>query len=333
MITIQDVAKAAGVSPMTVSNVINDHPHVKAATRERVVKAMDELGYRVNVAARNLRAGRTFTIGVAVAEIERPYYGQLASHLIAQAARYNLRVLVEQTGSRQGEIDALAFSRNRMYDGLILSAVGLGPADTDVLPLDYPVVLLGERIFAGPVDHVAMPNNDGAIAATRHLIDRGCVRIAMLDGRRTRQPDVSSLRNDGYRTALQEAGLPINPALEVTISEFTLEEGREGIRRLVESGTPFDGVFCVTDTVALGALRGLADAHISVPGQVKVIGFDNIEEGAYSVPSLSTVDPDHELMAKTATDLLVERIAGGSAPFAPREFVSPFTIVARESTG
>jgi DNA-binding LacI/PurR family transcriptional regulator len=119
--TIQDVAKAAGVSAMTVSNVINDHPNVRRATREKVLQAMARLDYRVNVAARNLRKGRTGTIGLAVPGVNSAYYGELAVAIIAAAVRYDLRVSIEQTGAlRENELEALSLSRNRLYDGLLL---------------------------------------------------------------------------------------------------------------------------------------------------------------------------------------------------------------------
>jgi DNA-binding LacI/PurR family transcriptional regulator len=320
---------------MTVSHVINDHPHVRDTTRERVVKAMSELGYRVNVAARNLRSGRTFTIGLAVAEIDRPYWGQLAARIIAEAEKHNLRVLIEQTGaSRENEIDALALSRNRMYDGLILSTVGLGPSDSDILRVDYPIVILGERIFDGPVDHVAMANVDGARAAVQHLIEQGCRRIVMIDGHRGDAdggPAASSLRFAGYRDALSEAEIDYDDSLSIGIDQFSLASGRAATHELIASGTDFDGIFCVTDTVALGALRALADTGVDVPGQVKVIGFDNILEGEYSSPSLSTIDPDSGAMAKAAVELMVKRIGAG-ADLPPIEYVSSYRVIAREST-
>jgi DNA-binding LacI/PurR family transcriptional regulator len=149
-------------------------------------------------------------------KVDRPYYGQLAAEIITAAARHNLKVAIEQTGaSREGELDTLALSRNRLYDGLILSTVGLGLADTDLLKVDYPAVILGERIFDGPVDHVAMPNIEGARAATAHLIERGCRRIALIDGSPGKEVDVSSLRHDGYREALKTADIPVDPRLLV----------------------------------------------------------------------------------------------------------------------
>ncbi|OAH11892.1 LacI family DNA-binding transcriptional regulator [Streptomyces jeddahensis] len=334
MATIQDVAKAAGVSPMTVSNVINDHPNVRPATRKKVLDAMARLDYRVNVAARNLRTGRTGTVGLAVPEVNSPYYGRLAAAIISAAQRHNLRVSIEQTGaSRENELDALSLSRNRLYDGLILSTVGMGPADVELLKVDYPVVILGERIFGGPVDHVAMPNVDASQAATRHLIERGCRSIAILCGVVSEETDVTSLRLTGYRQALQSAGLPEDPGLLQSVETLTMHDGARRAREMVESGLDFDGVFCVTDTVAMGVLRGLADAGVRVPDQVKVIGFDNVQESAFLIPSLSTIDPDHDTMAQRAVDLLARRIRQNEPGADREEFVSPFTVVVRESTG
>jgi len=318
---------------MTVSHVINDHPHVRPETREKVLEAIARLDYRVNVAARNLRSGRTGMIGLAVPEVDRPYYGQLAARILAEAARHGLRVAIEQTGrSRRHELDALTMSRNRLYDGLILPVVGLDPSDADLLKVDYPVVILGERIFHGPVDHVAMPNVEGAQAATAHLVSRGCGRVVMLGGEPARDVGMSWLRFTGYQQALAAAGLPYDSSLVVPLEQVTMSQGRDGIRRLIRSGVSFDGVFCVTDTVAIGALRGLADEGIDVPGQVKVIGFDDIDESKYLVPSLSSVDPDHPAMARTAVDLLVRRIQGKDRDYHATEIVSKYAIVAREST-
>ncbi|MFD8382413.1 LacI family DNA-binding transcriptional regulator [Streptomyces sp. NPDC059679] len=327
------MAKAAGVSAMTVSNVINDHPNVRRATREKVLEAMARLDYRVNVAARNLSKGRTGTIGLAVPQVNSPYYSRLAATIITAAERHNLRVSIEQTGaSRENELAALSLSRNRLYDGLILSAAGLGPADAERLKVDHPVVVLGERIFGGPVDHVAMPNVEAAEAATRHLIERGCRRIAILCGP-VEEVDVSSLRLAGYRQALDKAGLPADPALIQTVERPDMREGVERAREMVDSGLDFDGLFCVNDSAAMGALRGLVSAGVRVPDQVKVIGFDNVTESEFLVPSLSTVDPDHDTMAERAVDLLIRRIEETEPGAEHEEFVSPFSVVIRESTG
>ncbi|WP_425264785.1 LacI family DNA-binding transcriptional regulator [Streptomyces incarnatus] len=248
--------RRVGVSAVTVSHVINDHPHVRPATRERVLAAMARLDYRVNVAARNLRKGRTGTIGLAVPEVNRPYYGRLAEAIITAAGRHGLRVSIEQTGARrENEPAALSRSRNRLYDGLILSTVGMGPADVEALRTEYPVVILGERIFGGPVDHVAMPNVEASAAATGHLIERGCRRVAVVCGEPRDEVDVSGLRHSGYRQALAAAGLPEDPELVRSVPALTMAAGARQARAMVADGLDFDGVFCVTDTVAMGVLR------------------------------------------------------------------------------
>ncbi|MFI7400518.1 LacI family DNA-binding transcriptional regulator [Streptomyces sp. NPDC049541] len=332
MTTIQDVAKAAGVSPMTVSNVINDHPNVRAATREKVLEAMARLDYRVNVAARNLRKGRTGTIGLAVPEVNTAYHGLLAATVIAAAERRGLRVSIEQTASRENELDALSLSRNRLYDGLILSAAGMRQGDADRLRVDHPVVILGDRIFGGPVDHVAMPDFDASRAATRHLIERGCRRIAFVCGA-VEEVDTSSLRIAGYRKALEDAGLPADPALVQQVDRLSMREGAERAREMARSGLDFDGVFCVTDSLAMGVLRGLADVGCRVPDQVKVIGFDNVPQSDFCIPSLSSVDPDHDRMAERAVDLLIRRIEQTDPPVPQQDVVVGFSLVIRESTG
>lgn len=334
MVTMHDVAKAAGVSTMTVSNVVNERQYVSPETKAKVLKAVDDLGYRVNVAARNLRAGRTGTIGLSVPELDRPYFGELAGRITQAASANGFRVAVEQTGAtRDQELSALLESRKRMYDGLILSTVALGADDADLLRVDYPVVILGERIFQGPADHVAMPNTEGMEAATRHLVEQGCRRIGMLGGPYARSGvDVGSLRLEGYRRALAASGLDFDTRLVNPLSSFTLFSGARGAAELMARVTDLDGLVCVTDTVAFGALRALHDAGLRVPQDVKVIGFDALEQDEYTVPSLSSVDPDHAFMAHTAVSMLLERIAAPEAHRPPREIMSPYRLRIRESS-
>lgn len=331
MVTIRDIAQAAGVSPMTVSNVLNNHPQVRETTRERVLQTIDELGYRVNVAARNLRRGRTRTIGFAVPELDRPYFGDLATRVVAEAERHGLHVVIEETSaSRDNELGALAHSRVRMYDGLILSAVGLGSRDADLLAVDFPMVILGERIFDGPVDHVAMPNVDGAAAAVHHLHERGCRRIAAVFAGTVADVSMSTLRREGYRRAHEELDLPLDAELSLWIPTLDLDVARAAVGRAIADGVRFDGIFCPTDYIAIAVIRALSDAGIRVPDDVKVIGFDNSALAGYLTPSLSSIDTDTDLVARTAVRLLVARIDGDAAE--PVEFVPPFRIVAREST-
>ncbi|MEJ1105887.1 MULTISPECIES: LacI family DNA-binding transcriptional regulator [unclassified Kribbella] len=331
VVTMADVARSAGVSTMTVSNVINGRPRVGAATRERVLAAISDLGYQVNLAARHLRAGRTGVVGLAVPELERPYFGQLAGRLADRFEAHGLRIVMERTGGgREGELDAVAFSRLRMYDGLILSVVDIDPAELTQIRTDAPVVMIGERALPSRFDHVMMDNVDGARQATAHMLATGARRIAMLGGNPDWVANMPALRAEGYAVAHTEAGVPMDPELIVRCN-FTLQEGYDAIRSLVDRGIAFDAVFALTDVVAMGALRSLADAGLRVPDDVQVVGFDDIDEAPYLIPSLSTVNPGHEEMADLITSLLVAQISGGPTGD-PKELIVPAELVQRGTT-
>ncbi|MDT0446223.1 LacI family DNA-binding transcriptional regulator [Streptomyces johnsoniae] len=332
MVTMSEVAKAAGVSAMTVSNVINGHPYVSDETRLKVTEAIGRLGYRVNVAARNLRAGSTGVIGLAVPDIDQPYCAELAGLVIAEAGRRGYQVAVEQTGaSREGEINALAQSRLRMYDGLIISTVRLGDADAPTFPTDFPVVALGERIHGGAVDHVSMANFEGAGDVTRHLVERGCRRIAVFGGRTHGEEGAATLRTAGHLAALREAG--VEPRDELLVPcVFATEAGAAAVRQLTGAGVAFDAAMCLTDSLAVGVLRGLADRGLTVPGDVLVTGFDDIGLAAYTVPSLTTVAPGHTEMVAAAFDMLLARLLAPRREGRAREFTGPHRLVVREST-
>src|SRR5690606_21061976 len=172
--TMHDVARIAGVSIKTDSNVINDHPHVRPDTRDRVLVAINELDYRPNLSARGLRSGRTGVIGLAVPALRESYFAELADAIIRAADARGLGVVIEQTsGDRERELQAVRGGRLRLTDGLLFSPSALGQKDAAALSTPFPLVLLGERIFDGPTDHVAMHNTTSARAATEHLLDIG----------------------------------------------------------------------------------------------------------------------------------------------------------------
>ncbi|TDD58004.1 LacI family transcriptional regulator [Kribbella antibiotica] len=326
-----DVARSAGVSTMTVSNVVNGRPRVGAATRERVLAAITALGYQVNLAARHLRAGRTGVVGLAVPELERPYFAQLAGRLADLFEAHGLRIVMERTGaSREGELNAVAFSRLRMYDGLILSVVDIDPGELSRLNTDAPVVMIGERALPSRFDHVMMDNVGGAREATAHLLASGARRIAMIGGELDGPANMQGLRATGYATAHREAGVPVDPALNVQCS-FRLQDGYDAIRSLLDRSISFDAVFALTDVVAMGALRALADAELRVPADVQVIGFDDLDEAAYLVPSLSSINPGHDEMAAAITARLLAHL-GGDEPVGPQELIVPARLVLRGTT-
>lgn len=330
-VTMQDVAARAGVSIKTVSNVVNGHPHIRPETRARVEDAIRLLGYRVNLSARNLRQGRTGMIGLALPELSLPYFAELADSVMRAAEARGLVVLIEQTGAtRERELQVLGSAHRRLTDGLLFSPLALEPHETDLLDVDYPLVLLGERIFGGPVDHVTMANVEAARVATAHLIERGCRRVAVIGAHPGESMGSAHLRLEGYRAALADAGIPYDPALVAEAGLWHRSTGAEAMHRLLDSGAEPDGVFGMNDALALGALHVLHARGWDVPGQVAVMGFDDVDDARYSEPQLSSIAPGREQIAHTAVELLADRIAGSTAP--PRRVVAEHELVARESS-
>ena len=331
--TMQDVAKLAGVSIKTVSNVINDYPYIRPETRQRVESAIGELGYQLNTSARSLRSGRTRTLGLALPELSLPYFAELADRVIRSARRRGQVVQVETTnGDRQRELDLLRSPRLQFLDGLIFSPLGITPDDIDALPKSLPVMLLGERIFGAPADHVTMHNVKAAAAATSHLIELGRRRIAVVGEHPDEVIGSAGLRLRGYKDGLAEAGIAYDPTLVVPAGMWHRANGAAAMRELLGRGAAFDAVFAFNDTLALGAMRILEEAGYRIPEDVAVLGFDDLDDSQYSLPSLSSVDPGRTEIAELAVSMLLERIEGRAPDEAPRLVEAPFAIIDREST-
>jgi DNA-binding LacI/PurR family transcriptional regulator len=331
---IKDVAEYAGVSPKTVSNVINNYEHVSDRTRAVVQEAIDALGYRVNIAGRQLRQGRTGMITLAVPELDVAYFAELAKHVMAAADARGRTVLIHQTGAaRERELAALHGFDAQFTDGVILSPLALHPRDLATRDRRLPVVLLGERSAEGGTDHVGIDNVRAAREATQHLLARGRRRIAVIGGAARGRQGTDRLRTDGHREALEAAGLPFSPELVIPVAAYHWRDGARAAAALMEQPSPPDALLCLNDHLALGALRALHEHGRSVPGDVDVIGFDDIEASRFSVPSLTTVAPDKREIAQAAVKLLLERIDDPDGPAAPRDEVVGYRVMVRESTG
>ena len=330
-VTLHDVARLSGVSIKTVSNVINDYPHIRPATREKVEKAIAELGYTPNLTARNLRSGRTGAIALALPDLSLAYFGELAAQVISEAEAAGVVVLVEQTGAdRDRELELLRSPRLKLTDGLIFSPLGMGQEDVAALDVPYPMVLLGERIFDGPTDHVTMRNVEAARAATEYLLSLGRRRIAVVGAHEGEVIGSAALRLEGYRQALDAACIRYDDDIIGYTTLWHRASGADSMRELLARGAEFDAVFGLNDTLALGAMRVLQEAGRRVPDDVAVVGFDGLDEAEYSIPSLTTVDPGRDWIAKTAVTTLLARIAG-EADAAPQTLLSEFRILERES--
>jgi len=330
---MQDVARRAGVSAKTVSNVVNGYPYIKPATRERVLAAIADLGYQMNPSARSLRTGRSGIIALALPELRVPYFAELASQVIDAAEARGLTVIIEQHGGRKDlEIEVLTGARRHLTDGLIYSPLALGPGDEELLDVPYPLVLLGERIFHSGIDHVTMQNTAAAKAATEHLLGQGRRRIVAMGPNPQQDVGSAPLRLLGYREALAEAGLQVDAALEApTARSWNHATGARTIGLLVDAGVDFDAVFAFNDSLALGAMHELQVRGYRVPDDVAVVGFDAIDEGRYSNPTLTTIDPGRAEILREAVRLIDERKRGVAG--APRRIAPGFRLVHGGSTG
>ncbi|MCO5973508.1 LacI family DNA-binding transcriptional regulator [Actinoallomurus soli] len=329
--SMKDVAARAGVSVKTVSNVINGAA-VGAGTRERVQRAIADLGYRPNISARNLRRGRTGILALAVPELDQPYFAELARLIVDAAEEHGYTIIIDQTGGgdrrEQYVIDGMGA---KLADGVIFSPVAMDRLDIARRVDTTPLVLLGERVSAGPADHVAIDNVAAARTATAHLAGLGRRRIAAIGAQPDHAQGTSRLRETGFRAALEEAGLPVEESLIVPARDYHRRDGAEAAAYLTELEDPPDAVFCFNDTLALGAMRTLHDRGYRIPHDVAVVGFDDIDDGRYNVPSLTTVSPDKAGIARSALRLLLDRIEAIDSP--PREVTVRHELRVRESSG
>lgn len=329
---MRDVATRAGVSPKTVSNVINGVVFVRPETRERVELAMAELDYVPNLSARGLRNGRSGVLALALPHLATQYSAETVGAFVEVAHERGWAIQVEQTGAEPGrELDLLSRARAHLVDGLILNPVTLEDsviARVDRLP---PLVLIGE-VEQSLVDQVSVDSVASSRDMTRHLIERGCRRIAVLGSPvGDFQTATARSRVTGYRQALRAAELPTNPALEIGCGEWTAAGAASAFIDYLNAGGDLpDAIYCFTDTMAFGVLGVLWERGIRVPDDVRVAGFDDTVDSPYSVPPLTTVTFERHDLARLAIARLEQRIA--DQRLEPQHQSLPYRIVAREST-
>ncbi|TLF62675.1 LacI family transcriptional regulator [Nonomuraea sp. KC401] len=330
-VSMHDVARVAGVSQRTVSNVVNNYAYVRPETRERVLDAMAMLGYVPNAAARSLRSARTGLIAFVVPDFRARIFADLADPVVREAEALGYTVLIELTGShRERELQVLTGGRNQLTDGAIMMALSLRPGDGQRRRADFPIVLMGDEVLEGEVHHVGIPNRDASTAVARHLAETGRRRLMLLgydpDGGLTARTRVR-----GFLDGVTEAGLPTDETLLIR-ADWTREGGRQAIEQHIDTGGPMpDAIFAMNDSIALGALRALQARDIRVPKDVAVVGFDDVEEARYSTPSLTSVSPDVESMAAHAVAMLHEQITGKPGGRASHVVVD-FQLKVRESS-
>lgn len=306
MVTQSDVAERAGVSRRTVSNVVTGFPYVSKDVRARVLEAIEELGYVPNRAAQQLRTGRSGVIALTVPEVGVGYFGELGNLIVEEAAARGFGTVVAQTrGSRAREIAELERLLALQPDGIILSPLGLTTDDLVAASRRTSIALIGEHVADGPFTPIAIDNQRAAHDVVAHLLELGRRHIAFV-GMSGDSPRFNTLRRTGYETALDAAA--VSPAAVIPTADFNSSDGylagAEAARR-IRSGEQLDALFCVTDEVAIGLIRALHDARLRIPDDVAIAGFDDISEGRYSMPRLTTVSPDKREIARRAVSAVL----------------------------
>lgn len=326
-VTIAQVAARAGVSETTVSHVLSGNRPVADATQQRVRNAVRQLGYRPNGVARSLRNKRSMTVALIIPDLTNPFYTVLARGLADELDAASYRVIVCNTDAqRDREQDFIDDMLDRGVDAIAMTSYHLATSEVQrVIDLGVPIACVGESIDHPNVDQVVADGEQGGYEATRHLLSRGSTRIAMITG----AEESNNARISGYRKALSEAGKRFSRRL-VLHGDWTRSGGYQAMRKLLTVNPGLDGVFCANDLMAIGAMDALREQGLSIPDDVALVGFDDIEAAALVTPALTTIiNPAYEAGRTTAT-LLLDRIAGEHSQ-RRRVTVLPCTLRLRES--
>lgn len=329
--TVKDVAARAGVSPKTVSNVITGTVFVRPETKARVRAALAELDYVPNLSARGLRNGRTGVIALALPDLGTPYSAEMAHSFVEAAHERGWAMQIEETGARpEREETLLLRAREQLVDGLVLNPVVSDefalPDDTGSLP---PAVLIGE-VQQDRLDQVRVDPEQASYDMTRMLLGTGHRRIAVVGSPVATHTFTARLRTAGYRRALGDAGIPLDPALEIGCDDWSPRGGAQALDAFLDRAPIPDALFCFTDSLAIGALHTLWRRGIRVPKEVSVAGFDDVAHGEFASPPLTTVSFNKPAFARAALDHLAARIADRAHP--ARLTLIPHRIVRRAST-
>lgn len=325
-ITLEQVAKLAGVSPSTVSRILNGTASVSQEKSDAVAEAIERLGFVPNPIARGLAGGRTFSVGVVTHVIDSPFYGPALRSIedTLDVAGYNA-LFVSAKWDPGFETRCIETLRARRVDGLIILSGRISDAYIEDVARYLPVVVTGRSMKAPGVFSLNFDNFAAGAAATQHLIDLGHQRIAFINGDAGHTDTAERLR--GYRYALTSANLAFDPDLLLQ-GNYLEQSGVTAVTNLIASRQPFTAIFAANDQMAYGAALGLRQHGIRIPEDVSLVGFDDLPHSAYAAPPLTTVEqPAQELGRLTAVSIL--KLLAGEEPQAG--ILAPRLIV-REST-
>jgi LacI family transcriptional regulator len=332
-LTLEDIAKKAGVSRSTVSRVVNEHPNVREEVRNRVWEVIRSTGYHPNAAARTLASQRSWMIGLVLPRsvsffFTDPYYPHLTQGIAQACNQYNYTLSLFIVGSEEDEEEIFPrISRRGLLDGILLQAAEHGDRLIDrLVSLNNPLLIVGRPFQSDEISYIDIDNVKAAHRAVSHLIQLGYQRIGTITGPNSSTAGLD--RKAGYLKALEEHGYSIDHSLVVE-GDFTEASGYIGMQQLFAARP--DAVFAASDIMAIGAMRAVREAGLSIPDDIAFVGFDDLPIATHEHPLLTTVhQPVLEFGAK-AVETLIDIIENGVKP--ERRVIMDTELIIRNSCG
>lgn len=305
--TIKRIAELAKVSNATVSKVINGKDkYISEATRQRVLKIVEEEGYIPNGVAKSLKMKKTKTIGIIVPDVMNLFYSELVRGAEDIAEKEGYSIIICNTDNKNSKEEKyIQILQEKMVDGIILTSTE-NSTDKSLRRCSSPVVLVDRDIdFDKNVGRIFVNNEESAYNATAYLIKEGCKNIGFISSGKKNKPSIDRL--NGYKRGLSDNGIALEEK-KIFQKSYSIESGFQGVHTLLER-TKIDGIFCGNDLIAIGAIKALKEKKISIPEQIKIIGFDDILLSQYIDPPLTTMKQPTYNMGEEAVRMLVDIIA------------------------
>jgi LacI family transcriptional regulator len=331
---LKDIARDLGLSVVSVSKVLRNHPDIGAETRKRVLKRMKELNYQPNLAARSLVTGQTWTMGLVVPDLLHPFFAEVAKAISAETRKHGYSLLISSS-DEDPDLEAQEIKQllARRVDVILVASVQWSvDSFREIEEQKTPYILLDRRFLGLEASFVGVDDEEVGALATTHLIEQGCRRIAHIRG-----PEVSTAvgRLEGYRRALAQFNLAPLPGHIVSLGASGDHRGEKGgyeaANKLFGSQPRPDGIFCFNDPSAIGAMRAILDAGLRIPDDVAVVGCGNLPYSDFLRVPLSSVDQDSETIGRRAASLAL-KIAQKKGQPRPRAELIASRVVVRASS-
>ncbi len=330
---MKDIADHLGLSVVTVSKVLRNHPDIGEETRERVLRRVKEVKYEPNILARSLVTGRSFLVGLIVPDLLHPFFAEIAKE-ISSAIRSKGYSLIVSSSEEDVEMEdrEIRHLRGRRLDALVIASTRTESFDPGPLAEGDEIVVLIDRELPGlSANYIGIDDVAAGRIATEHLIDIGCERIAHIRGR---DNSTGVNRLEGYRLALKGRGLTFRPELVIArthVDTHSIEGGAEAMRLLLKLSPRPDGVFCYNDPLAIGAMSTILDAGLRIPEDIALIGCGNLHYDSCLRVPLSSVDQHSQQIGQKAGKLVLSLIESKQKP-EPRSYILDPLLVVRTST-